>query len=60
MVTISVRVSREEKELVEKLAQYLYALGKIREPTVSEAVRLCLRFTVNEMVKAIERGRYTG
>ncbi|MEM2877595.1 MAG: hypothetical protein QXY41_05940 [Thermoproteota archaeon] len=55
---IEVRVTVEEKEMVEKLANYLYKAGKIKEPTISEAVRACIYFTVNEILKAIEAERY--
>lgn len=55
---IEVRVTVEEKEMVEKLANYLYKVGKIKEPTISEAVRACIYFTVNEILKAIEVERY--
>ncbi|MEM1868571.1 MAG: hypothetical protein QXU90_00455 [Acidilobaceae archaeon] len=55
---IEVRVTVEEKEMVEKLANYLYKVGKIKEPTISEAVRACIYFTVNEILKAIEAERY--
>jgi len=56
--SINVRVTEEEKEMAEKLANYLYKLGKIKEPTLSEAMRACLHFTVNEILKAIEMERY--
>ncbi len=55
---ISVRVTDEEKELIESLAKYLHKLGRIKEPTISEAMRACLHFTVNELLKAIETERY--
>lgn len=60
VVTITVRITEEERELIEKLANYLHKLGKIREPTVSEAIRACIYFTVNEILKAIEAERYSG
>jgi len=60
VTVITVRVSEEEKELAEKLANYLHKLGKIKEPTISEAIRVCLHFTVNEILKAIEMERYGG
>jgi len=56
--SINVRVTEEEKELAEKLAKYLHKVGKIQEPTLSEAMRACLYFTVNEILKAIEAERY--
>lgn len=58
VVRVQVRLTEEEKELVEKLAVYLHKLGKIREPSMSEAIRACIYFTVNEILKAIEAERY--
>lgn len=55
---VTVRVTQEERELIEALADYLYKLGKIREPTISEALRACLYFTVNEIMKALEAEKY--
>ncbi|MEM4429665.1 MAG: hypothetical protein QXM08_00695 [Thermofilaceae archaeon] len=57
---ITVKVTEEERELLEKLANYLHKVGKIREPSISEAVRACIYFTVNEILKAIETERYSG
>ncbi|MEM4810741.1 MAG: hypothetical protein QXS92_02385 [Thermofilum sp.] len=57
---ITVKVTEEERELLEKLANYLHKVGKIREPSISEAVRACIYFTVNEILKAIEVERYSG
>jgi len=51
-------MTEEEKELVEKLANYLYKLGKIKEPTISNTIRACIYFTVNEILKALEAERY--
>jgi hypothetical protein len=58
VVNVSVKLTEEEKELLEKLANYLHKLGKIEAPTISDALRVCLHFTVNEILKAIERERY--
>jgi len=55
---VAVRVTPEEKELIEKLANYLYKLGKIEKANISDAMRVCLHFTVNELLKAIEAERY--
>jgi len=44
--------------MLEKLANYLHKLGKIESPTLSDALRVCLHFTVNEILKAIEAERY--
>jgi len=57
---VSTRLTQEERDLLEALAKYLYRLGKIREPSASEALRACLHFTVNELLKAIEAERYAG
>ena len=58
--SINVRVSDEEKAMAEKLAKYLFKLGKIEKETLSDAMRLSLRFTVGELLKAIEADRYRG
>jgi len=58
--SINVRVTDEEKELAEKLAIYLHKLGKIENPTLSDAMRVSLHFTVNEILKAVEVERYGG
>lgn len=55
---VSVRLSQEEKELLEALAEYLYKLGKIEKQSTSDALRACLYFTVNEILKAIEAEKY--
>ena len=55
---VSVKLTQDEKELLEKLANYLYKLGKIPSPTTSDAIRLCLHFTVREIIKSIEVERY--
>lgn len=44
--------------MAEKLANYLYKVGKIEEPTISNAMRMSLRFTVGEILKAVEAERY--
>ncbi|MGC8832236.1 MAG: hypothetical protein ACP5PQ_06630 [Thermoproteota archaeon] len=58
VTTINVRVTEEEKDVATKLARYLYLHRKIQEPTLSEAIRASLHFTVNEIIKAIEAERY--
>ena len=55
---IGLRVTLEEKDMAEKLANYLYKVGKIEEPTISNAMRMSLRFTVGEILKAVEAERY--
>jgi hypothetical protein len=55
---ISFRVTEEEYELAEKLANYLHKIGKIDAPNIGDAMRVCLYFTVNEILKAIEAERY--
>jgi DNA-directed RNA polymerase subunit H (RpoH/RPB5) len=57
---VHVVFTEEEKELLEKLAAYLHKLGKIEAPTISDALRVCLHFTVNEILKAVEAERYRG
>lgn len=55
---VNVILTPEEYELLEKLAIYLHKLGKIEKPTPNDALRLCLYYTVNEILKAIEYERY--
>ncbi|MEM4667377.1 MAG: hypothetical protein QW498_08770 [Thermofilum sp.] len=59
-VTVSTRLTEKEKRMLEILAQYLYRLGKIDQPTVSDALRACFYFTMNEVLKMIERDRMGG
>ncbi len=54
----TLELTNKEEELVEALVEYLYAVGKIKEPSLSEAVYYCTHFTAKEIVKAIERERY--
>ena len=56
--SITVRVTPEEKSMAEKLANYFFKVGKVEDPTISNAVRMSLRFTVGEILKAIEAERY--
>ena len=58
--SINVRVTSEEKDMAEKLANYLFKVGKVEKPTMSDAMRVSLRFTVKEILKAVERERYRG
>ena len=53
-------MSDEEKEMAEKLAEYLFKVGKIEKATLSDAMRVSLHFTVNELLKAVEAERYRG
>jgi len=57
---IHIRMTTGELETLRELASYMHKLGKISSNNMSEAVRLCLRFTVNEILKGIERERYGG
>jgi len=57
---IKVRLTAEEKDAIKKLAKYLHAAGKIDEPSISNAVRLSFRFTLNEVLKSLEAERYGG
>lgn len=54
---ISVRVTTEEKEMTEKLANYLFKKGKIQENSISEAVRLSIRYLSQEILRVIEQER---
>lgn len=55
---INVKITNEEKDAVEKLANYLHTLGKIEKPTLSEAVRSCIHYTIGDILKGIEADRY--
>lgn len=55
---ISIRLTQDEKEVLEVLAEYLHGLGVIPSPTISDALRYCLYFTLREVVKSIEAERY--
>jgi len=55
---ISIRMTSEERMMAESLAKYLKRAGNIEEATISSALRLCLHYTVTEILKAIERRRY--
>ncbi|MEM2191261.1 MAG: hypothetical protein QXG39_09990 [Candidatus Aenigmatarchaeota archaeon] len=55
---ISVRLSANEREILEKLAKYLHVTKKIEEPNISDTIRFCIYFTLNEILKAIEVERY--
>jgi len=56
--SINIRVTGQEKEMATKLAQYLHKVGKIQKASLSDALRMSLHFTVNEIMKAIEVERY--
>jgi len=58
--SINVRVTNEEKDMAENLANYLFKVGKIEKATMSDAMRVSLHFTVNEILKDIEAERYRG
>ena len=56
--SINVRMTNEEKDMAQKLADYLFKVGKIENPTLSDAMRQSLYFTVNQLLKAVETERY--
>lgn len=55
---VTVRMTKAEKETAEKLGDYLHKVGKLEEPSIAGALRLSLRFTVNEILKSVEAERY--
>jgi len=56
---ITVKVKPEEKEFIEKLANYLYKTKRIREDTISEVVRYAIFNVLGPLVlKEIEERRY--
>lgn len=55
---ISVRMTIAERVNAEKLAAYLFKVGKLDEPTIAGAIRAALRFITNEITKSVERERY--
>jgi len=54
---ITVRVTAAEKEKASALGNFLYAHGKLDEPSVAGALRVALNFTVNELAKDVEARR---
>ncbi len=55
---VYVRLTPEEREMLERLVNYLHKHRKIESPTLSDALRVCLYFTVGEIIKAVEAERY--
>ena len=55
---VTVRMTLAEKEIAEKLGNYLHKVGKLDEPSIAGALRVALRFTVNEILKSVEAERY--
>lgn len=55
---ITVRMTPAEKQAAEKLGRYLHLHGKLDEPSIAGAMRVALRFTVNQIAKSIEAERY--
>ena len=51
-------MTADEKEMAVTMAQYLHKVGKITKPSLDDALRMTLHFTVNEILKAIEVERY--
>lgn len=56
---ISIRMTSEERRMAESLARFLKQSGKLEEATISGALRVSLLFTVSEILKDIERRRYS-
>ena len=54
---VTVRLTIAEKVLAEKLGIYLHRIGKLDDASLAGAVRVSLRFTVNEVLKNIEAER---
>jgi len=57
VATLNIRMTTEEKEAARALAEYLHKAGKIKSDSLSEVMRLCLRFTIDEIMKGIEAER---
>lgn len=57
---ISIRVTSAEKEMAQKLANYLHLKGSVEKPTISDAIRVSLHFMVGEITKYTEAERYGG
>lgn len=55
---ITIRMTHAEKDGAEKLANYLFTVGKLKEATIAGACRVALRFTINEVLKSVELERY--
>jgi len=58
VVRVEIRMMEEEKEMAESIAKYLHLKGLLNNPSVSEAIRQCIRFTANQLLKQIEIERY--
>jgi len=57
--TLSVRVTPEERETIERLARYLYTTGRIKGNTASDAVRFAVfKVVVPLVLKEIEERRF--
>jgi len=57
---INVRISDREREMIKKLARYLYLRELIPENNMSNAIRYCIYYTYNGIRKIIEKERYGG
>lgn len=55
---VTVRLTKAEKDTAEELGKYLFKVGKLDAPSIAGALRLSLRYMVNEIAKSIERERY--
>ena len=55
---INVKLTEKERNIVEKLADYLFKIKKIEAPTISDCVRFCIYFTSSMAIKEIEARRY--
>jgi hypothetical protein len=54
----TIRLTAEERELAEKLGNYLHKVGRLDTPSISNVLRLALHFMTNEILKGIEAERY--
>jgi len=57
---ITVSMSSEERELTKKLGNYFERARENFDNNMSNTIRMCIRFTANELQKAWEEKRYGG
>ena len=55
--SINIRVTMKEKDLADKLADYLYKTGRITKHSLSEVMRMALHVLADEAIMLIETQR---
>jgi len=54
---LTVKVTLGEKKAAEKLAKWLFKMGKIEKESISDCIRCCLHYTAGDVGKLIEAER---